>query len=71
MFVFRVAVSLRVPNLYTPFCFMLCIVLGLLFPRVFACLCGPLLRFLLLQFRSEVQDSGKLIQFLKEWGIIQ
>ena len=25
--------------------FMLCIVFGPLFPRIFACLCGPLLRF--------------------------
>ena len=45
-------------NRYTPFCFMLCIVLGLFFPRVFACLCGPLLRFWLSQCRSEVRDRG-------------
>lgn len=25
--------------------FMLCIIFGPLFPRIFACLCGPLLRF--------------------------
>ena len=32
--------------LFGDIAFMLCIVLGLLFPHVFACLCGPLLHFL-------------------------